>query len=355
LPNVAPERVESFSTRTAPRFSARTRSRREWELISFAEGLPARVAFYGEKIYGIGESVEHQSEHPFSVAGLDRVALLLEASLRHLQGELADDELMAVGSPRRAIGRWGGDIPDNHAIPVGAAITRMIRDDDATAFDLLGWRLGWRSIQQHLPSFGLQHHSLISPMRAQALAMTGSLAGPLKELVLSDRLQLWRGLDEEERRQIIGQIHNANLETAHDVLTEAYLEATAHSEVDWNTRSRWALALGPRGTAREYGQLIVRLSRGEVLSPAHSGWVLERLKPCSGDHLSGLLPGVSMYAGKLGQNLGVLNAAGILGQIDGGEVAVCLLARDITTSDYTDLVEQTRILASYIYQYILDM
>ncbi|MBH24837.1 MAG: hypothetical protein CMH57_10360 [Myxococcales bacterium] len=354
LPNVAHERAEPTTLKPPPRFAARSRSRREWELISFTEQIPARVAFYGEKIYGVGESVEYHSEQPFSVAGLERIPLLLEASLRHLQGELPTDELLTVGEPRRAISRLGREIPNGHAIALGAAVTAMIQEDDATAFDLIGWRLGWRSIQQHLPSFGLTRHSLISPMRAQALALT-DCDGPLQGLDLSDRLELWRELDEDGRRQIIGQVHNANLDTSLDDLTQTYLDAIQDPTQDWTTTSRWSLALGPRGTAGEYGQLMARLSRGEVLSPAHSGWVLERLKPCAGDHLSGLTPGVSMFAGKLGQLPGSLNATGILGQIDGGEVAVCMLLRDIQTRDHTALVEQTRTLASYIYQYVLDI
>jgi len=354
LPNVSTTRPSPPHNMLPPRLKARAPSRREWEIFERADELPAEVAFYAEKVHGVGESIAYQAERGFGVYGLERIPMMLEASLRYHQGELKLDELLEVGPPRRALSPFGRTIPDGSAITVQKALDAMVRDDDLTASDLIGWRLGWRSLQAHLSNFGLSRHSMISPFRVQALAFT-DLDGPLQGLDLQTRIDLWKSLNSDEQRQLIGKIHKANINTPLDQINDAYLNRVTDSTLPWKLLSRWALAIGPRGTAADYGKLMASLTRGEILSPSHSEWALGRLKPCAGDHLSGLAHGVSLFSGKIGQTLGCLNGAGVLGKVTGQEVAICLLARNISTDDYTDLAEQLRVLATLIYQHILGL
>jgi hypothetical protein len=287
------------------------------------------------------------------VIGLDRIAILLEAVLQIQQGALDPAEVLAMGTPRRAISPLGRGVPEGHGVAVDRALKAAVHDDDHTAADLLGWRLGWREIQQHLPAFGLAHHTMILPARVRFLAFT-NLPGPLAELSLEARIELWRELSEDDRRSFVGEIYKTNLDTELDVLTDAFLDVAEDPLVTWETKTRWALALGPRGCASEYGALVASLFRGQVLSPAHSQMAVAALKPCAGDFLSGAGHGEVSAFGKLGQTFGALGGAGVVVTAGGGEAAVCLLAKNIRTADVGGLVEELRELSSLLVTYVLN-
>ena len=327
------------------------RTRRAQEIIAFAESLPAQIGFHAEKIYGVGESLSHRAEEPFSVVGLERVPMLLEAMLSARQSALSMQEVLAVDLPRRAFSRLGRQAPRGGVFALSEALEAMCRDDDDTAADLIGWRLGWRHLQARLPVFGLFHHSILIPARARTMAYT-DLDGPLQGLDLEARIELWRHSSEDERRQLLGQLHKANLETPLERIGEAFVEmATSRSQPAW-ARARWALALGPRGCAQEYAGLMSALVRGEVLGVPHNAQAIARMSPCVGDHLSGLVPGVDLGLGKLGQTFGALNGVGVLKGLKGTEVAICVLAKQIETEDHGALSEQLRILSAQIYLHV---
>jgi len=351
--NLDNQRGKSSRTSPPPSFRSRSRDRREIEIVGLLSGLGAEVAVYAEKVFGVGESFAHRDLEPFPVIGLDRIPLLIEAHLRVLQGDLSLEDPLTLGPPRRAFSPLGRKIPDGHAMPLSAALRAMITEDDATGADLVGWHVGWRELQERLPIMGLAHHTMLLPNRARMLAFT-DLDGPLCGLDLELRVDLWRSLEEEERRQTIAETHKAHLDTDLRELGESYLAFCTDETVPLAQKAQWARALGPRGTAREYGVLMARLMRGELLSPVLSRNVLDGLKPCLGDPLSGALQGIDMIAGKLGQDFGCLNVAGVLGNPAGNEVAVCVLVRSIQTTDLSGLVEQLHLVGRFVHQFILE-
>lgn len=329
-----------------------SRDHRAMELFGYAESLPADVSFYAEKVFGVPEVFAYRDGEPFPVMGLDRVPLLLEALLQIRQHNLTFREALPLGEPRRAWSPMGRDLPDNVGVPVLDALQAMIRQDDATAADLIGWRLGWRQVQERLPALGLPSHSVLLPARARALAMT-RLPGPFEGLSLPQRVDFWRTLSEDERRATVGQLHKLHLETPLEAIQEQIVELALDDSVSWADKARWALALGPRGCAREYGALFASLLRGEVLGGVHGEKAMELLRPCVGDQLSGGVPGVELRAGKLGQGMGALLGAGYLGRLDGAEVAICVLTRNVRTSDHLALAQQLRILSALIYEHVI--
>ena len=344
LPNVQPRRGSGDPRRMQTvRIAGAGRAAREQELRTFLDGLPAEVALYGEKIYGVPRGFGHRELLAFPVVGLDRIPVAMEAALRLRQGELEPGHGLAVGPPRRCLSPLGRAVEDGLGVPVERAMAAMLRDDDATAFDLLGWELGWRDVQARLPAFGLAHHSALVPARARALAFC-ALDGPLAGMDFAQRVELWRGLDEDGRRDVIRRLHNTHLELSLDALESAWLDAAHRPDPD-RSRARWSAALGPRGCAMEYAQLIAGLLRNEVLGVTWAARLQGHMKPCVGDHLSGAVAGVELIGGKLGQTFGALNGAGWLGPLAGPEVALCILARRITTDDHEALAEELRLAA----------
>ncbi len=351
LPNVQPHREPSGVSAAVLGRSA-GRSAREQEVRTFADGLPAEVALYAERIHGRHGAFGHRELLAFPVVGLDRIPVAVEAALRLRQGELTATKPLALGEPRRAPSRLARDVADGLGVTVEDALRRMFRDDDWTAYDLLGWELGWREIQARLPAFGLTHHSTLVPARARVLAFT-DLEGPLHGMEFGERVEMWRGLDEDGRRAVIAELHKSHLSLSLDGLESAWLDACHRPDPD-GSRARWSAALGPRGCALEYAQLVSALLRNEVLGMTWSQRLQGHMKPCTGDHLSGAVPGVEMLGGKLGQSFGALNAVGWLGPMSGGEVAMCILARRIETNDHAALSEQLRVLAGMTYRLVRD-
>lgn len=355
LPNVQPQLQMRVRPEAPMALTARASvERRAQAIFAFADSLPARVSFHAEKVFGVGESLSYHAEESFSVVGLERVPMALEALLQARQSELSLNESLPIGPPRRALSRMGRQLPDDVAVIVRDALMSMTREDDATAADLIGWRLGWKAVQARLPAFGLMHHTIMTPARARALAFT-DLNGPLRGTTLEQRIELWRQCDEEERRHLIGQLHQHHLETPLETLAEAFLDVATSQAVPWALKARWALALGPRGCAVEYARLMAGLLRGAVLGPPHSEQAMAMLKPCVGDPLTGMVSGVEMTFGKMGQTFGALNAAGVIARLRGSEVAICVLTKQIETQDYDALVEQLRILTAQIYHHIMKL
>ncbi len=355
LPNVQPHLRARPGGGTPLALTARGGQRsRASEIITFAQSLPADIGFHAQKVFGVGEAFEHRSQEPFSVVGLDRIPMALEAMLQVRQRELSMNEPLQITPTRRALSPLGRQMAPEESMTVHEALKAMCRDDDATAADMVGWRLGWRQIQARLPAFGLAHHSMLSPARARMLAFT-DLEGPLQGTPLPQRIELWRQLDQDERRQVIGQCHKAHLETPLETITSAYLEVLGDHSIDADSKARWALALGPRGSAQEYAGLMASLMRGEVLGAPTHEQAMSLMKPCVGDHLSGLVPGVELTVGKLGQAPGALCGAGILTRQRGAEVAICILAKQVRTIDHHGLAEQIRVLAGQIYLHIMSM
>lgn len=352
LPNVQARPADpdprSLEAVRAPRGG---RASREQEIRAMIDALPAEVAVYAEKIHGVPSSFGHRELLAYSVTGLDRLPVAMEAGLRLRQSELTSGQVLAVGSPRRAPSRLGREVPDGAGVTVDEALIAMFREDDWTAYDLLGWELGWKDVQSRLPAFGLTHHSVLVPARARVLAYC-DLAGPLQGLDFSERVERWRGLDTGGRRALIGQVHKAQLELPLEELEAAWLEVAHRPDPD-GSRGRWSLALGPRGCAMEYTQLIAALVRDEVLGMTWGERIRAAMKPCVGDQLSGAVAGVQMIGGKLGQTFGALNAAGWVAPIAGTEVAMCILARKIETNDHEALAEQLRLVAGLTYQVVL--
>ncbi len=354
LPSVRPQHGLAPRTRAPLALTAvAQRERRVQEIVDFAESLPAQVGFHAEKIFGVGEHLSHREDEPFGVMGLDRLPIALEAVLQARQGDLNFQEHLDVDAPRRAWSRLGRQAPEGSAVLLDEVLVAMSRDDDDTAADMMGWRLGWRQVQSRLPAFGLHRHSILIPSRARMLAMT-DLEGPLEGMDLQARVDLWRQLSEDERRQVIGQLHVQHLETPLDRIAEAFLGAAQDRSIPWALKAQWALALGPRGCAREYAGLMAALMRGEVLGPPHQDKALGLFKPCVGDHLSGLVPGVDLGVGKLGQTFGALCGAGVLLKMRGSEVAICVLAKQIQTEDHAALAEELRVLSARLYMVISD-
>lgn len=329
-----------------------SRELREAHLLALADRLPGKVAVYAEKVRGTPGSFEVRAQEVFGVAGLERVPLLLDALLRMRQGELSGEEPLTLGPPRRALSPWGHALPDGALIPTLDALGAMVAQDDATAADLVGWRLGWKVVQERLAAFGLARHSVLSPARARLLAWT-DLEGPFQGLDLGRRVAMWKGLDEEGRRATLGQLHNAHLETPLEEIEGEFMACVTDPSTPREVLARWDLALGPRGCAQEYGALFAALARGQALGGPADEQARTFLRPCAGDALSGVTPGVELQFGKQGQSLGVLCAGGVLGRLQGDEVALCVLVRDIQTDDRVALVEQTRILAGLVYEHVL--
>lgn len=355
LPNVQPEARLAPEVMLPHRLHrAASRELRELELFAFIERLPAQVALCAEKAFGVPATLAWRADEPFPVMGLDHVPLLLEALLRLRQGVLTLGEPLLVGSPRRALGPLGRRTPEGGTVSIAEALRAMLAEDDGTGMDLIGWHLGWRQVQARLASFGLARHSLLSPSRARLLAMT-ALEGPLAGLSPEARVELWRSLSEEERRELLGALHKQHLETPFVEVEAAALEFAQDPAVSWAEKARWALALGPRGCAREYGGLFAALLRGEVLGAPHAEEALKLMRPCVGDQLSGGIPGVELRVGKLGQRVGALAGAGVLSRVQGGEVAICVLVKEIQTQDYGELAELLRVLAALVYEHVMDL
>jgi hypothetical protein len=351
LPNVQPPReTADFRQREGVRAQRVGRTAREQEVREFADGLPAEVALYAEKIHGVRAAFGHRELLAFPVVGLDRIPVAFEAALRMRQGELQASDALAMGPPRRSPSTLGRDVAEGMGVTVDAALRAVFRDDDRTAYDLLGWQLGWRDVQARLPAFGLTHHSTLVPARARVLAFC-DLDGPFQGMAFSDRVEMWRGLDEDGRRGVIGQLHKTHAALPLADVESAWLDACHAPDPD-RSRARWSAALGPRGCAMEYAQLVAALLRNEVLGMAWAERLQSYMKPCAGDHLSGAVAGVEMIGGKLGQSFGALNGAGWLGPMSGGDVAMCILARRIETDDHAALAEQLRLLSGLLYRLV---
>ena len=220
-------------------------------------------------IYAISQGNPHLNfsinpDEIFPIASMFKLNILLEAAIRITGGEISLEDKIPIQFHNKLPGSFLGKLDPGTEITFNNLLQLMIEISDNTATDMLGDYFGWENILNKMPTWGISETKWIAPSRFMML--TGcDLLPEFQGKTINEKQLIWDSKTSQEKMESILN----NYEETKDIGIEAINNAWDgyFNKLNWINQKELTRIFGWQGTPFEYGNMMKKISMGELVSP----------------------------------------------------------------------------------------